>query len=165
MRNLNWTVGRRLAAGFAGVTAIFTGALAAVLLLSMGASHAWLDATAWDAAVAGAHEQLRGTQQQQAAQALYVATFEPRYRAEWEAGVALSNRGAAAVAALHDPAIARIADAANTADHKHDDAVNRRLFPAVARNDHAGALRALRAADRFVRVPMGAPERLSDAPR
>src|SRR6185312_6787689 len=110
---------------------------------SASAGHAWRAAMRWDRAVAGADRQLRGTQQQMAAQALYVATFDPRYKAEWEAGVAMSDRGAAAVDALHDPTIGRISATANAADHRHDAAVNTRLFPAVARRDHAAALAAL----------------------
>ena len=155
------TVGRRLALGFAAVTAIFAVALAVALGFSSSAGHAWRAATAWDRAVAGAGEQVRGTQQQMAAQALYVATGAPRYKAEWEQGVARSDGGAAAVAALHDPTVARIANSANAADHRHDAAVNERLFPAVARGDRRAALAALRQADRFVRVPLRAQGRIA----
>jgi methyl-accepting chemotaxis protein len=160
-RGFKWTVGRRLAAGFGAVTAIFVVAIAVTLGFSASAGTAWRHATAWDRAVAGAGEQLHGTQQQMAAQALYVATGAPRYKAEWEQGVAISNRGAAAVEALHDPTIGRIASTANAADHKHDAAVNQHLFPAVARGDDAGALAALKEADAFVRVPLGAQERIA----
>jgi methyl-accepting chemotaxis protein len=156
-----WTVGRRLALGFAAVTAIFVVALAVTLAFSSSAGGAWRSAIAWDAAVTGADEQLRGTQQQMAAQALYVATGAPRYKAEWEAGVAMSNRGAAAVSALHDPTIGRIARTANAADHRHDASVNEHLFPAVADGDHAAALTALREADRFVRIPLRAQSRIA----
>src|SRR3954454_7737091 len=117
-RTLRWTVGRRLALGFGTVTAIFVVALGVALSLSAAAGRQWRAATHWDAAVAGAGDQLRGTQQQMAAQALYVATGAPRYKAEWEQGVAISNRGAAALAALHDPAIAKIANTANVADRQ-----------------------------------------------
>jgi methyl-accepting chemotaxis protein len=96
-----------------------------------------------------------------AAQALYVATGAPRYKAEWEQGVAISNRGAASVEALHDPTITRIANTANAADHKHDAAVNEHLFPAVARGDRAASLDALKQADTFVRVPLGAQRRIA----
>src|SRR3954464_9380928 len=160
-RTLRWTVGRRLALGFGTVTAIFVVALGVALTLSASAGTQWRSATHWDAAVAGANDQLRGTQQQMAAQALYVATGAPRYKSEWEQGVAISNRGAAAVGALHDPTIARIATTANAADHQHDAAVHTRLFPAVASGDHVAALAALRQADRFVRVPLGAQRRLA----
>jgi len=160
-KTFRWTVGRRLALGFGTVTAIFVVALGVALALSGSAGRQWRAATHWDAAVAGANQQLRGTQQQMAAQALYVATFAPRYKTEWEQGVALSDRGAAAVGALHDPTIARIANTANAADHQHDAAVNTQLFPAVARGDHAAALTALEQADRFVRVPLGAQARIA----
>jgi methyl-accepting chemotaxis protein len=159
--SFRWTVGRQLAVGFGAVTAIFVVALAVTLGYSASAGGAWRNATRWDRAVAGAGEQLRGTQQQMAAQALYVATGAPRYKAEWEAGVAISNKGAAAVAALHDPTIARIATTANEADHRHDAAVNEHLFLAMARGDRAAALTALRQADRFVRVPLGAQRRIA----
>jgi methyl-accepting chemotaxis protein len=158
---LKWTVGRRLAAGFAAVTAIFVVALAVALSLSASAGADWRAAIAWDRAVAGADTQLRGTQQQMAAQALYVATSAPRYKAEWEAGVAMSDRGAGAVDALHDPVIGKIAATANAADHRHDAAVNKRLFPAVARGDHRAALAALRQADAFVRVPLAAQGKIA----
>jgi methyl-accepting chemotaxis protein len=160
-RRFKWTVGRRLAAGFGTVTAIFAVAIAVTLGFSAAAGTAWRDATRWDRAIAGATEQLRGTQQQMAAQALYVATGTPRYKAEWERGVAISNGGAAAVAALNDPTIARIATTANAADHRHDAAVNKDLFPAVARGDHVAALVALKRADTFVRVPLGAQTRIA----
>src|SRR5919199_6351055 len=149
-KNFRWTVGRRLALGF-GVA----------LGLSAPAGRQWRAATHWDAAVAGATEQLRGTQQQMAAQGLYVATGAPRYKAEWEQGVAISNRGAAAVGALHDPTIAKIANTANAADHEHDAAVHEHLFPAVAAGDRAAALAALHQADRFERVPLGAQGRIA----
>ena len=160
-RRFTWTVGRRLAAGFAAVTAIFVVALAVALSLSASAGSEWRSAIAWDRAVTGATTQLRGTQQQMAAQALYVATGAPRYKAEWEAGVALSDSGAGAVDALHDPVIGKIAATANAADHRHDDAVNKHLFPAVARRDHGAALAALRQADAFVRVPLAAQSKIA----
>src|SRR3954452_25501223 len=124
-----WTVGRRLALGFGTVTAIFVVAIAVALAYSASAGSAWRAATRWDRAVADSNEQLRGTQQQMASQALYVESGAPRDKAEWEHGVATSNRGAAAVGALHDPTIARIANPANAADYKHDAAVSKHRFP------------------------------------
>jgi methyl-accepting chemotaxis protein len=160
-KSFKWTVGRTLALGFGTVTAIFVVAIVVALSYSASAGKAWRETTRWDRAVAGASEQLRGTQQQMAAQALYVATGKPRYKAEWEEGVAISDRAAAAVDALHDPTIARIATTANAADHKHDAAVNKHLFPAVAAGDRAASLAALAQADRFVRVPLGAQEKIA----
>ena len=160
-KGFKWTVGRRLALGFGTVTAIFVVAIAVALAYSASAGSAWRAATRWDRAVAGSNQQLRGTQQQMAAQALYVATGAPRYKAEWEQGVAMSDGGAAAVNALHDPTIARIANTANAADHKHDAAVNKHLFPAVAAGDHAASLAALKEADTFVRVPLGAQRKIA----
>src|SRR3954451_18278600 len=162
IKSFKWTVGRSLALGFGTVTAIFVVAIAVALSFSASAGKDWRGATRWDRAGAGSNEQLRGTQQQMAAQALYVATGAPRYKTEWEQGVAVSNHGAAAVGALHDPTVSRIANTANVADHEHDGAVNEHLFPAVARGDRAGALAALKQADRFVRVPLGAQRRIAD---
>lgn len=45
-------------------------------------------------------------------------------------------------------------------DHRQDAAVNDHLFPAVAAGDRAAALAALRDADRNVRVPLAANEKL-----
>jgi methyl-accepting chemotaxis protein len=156
MSRLHATLGRKLGLAFAAVTAIFVVAMVLVLFLNAKVESTWEQTLRWQAADEGAALQVRGTQQQMAAQALYVATGEPRYKAEWEAGVALSDRGAKAVDALHDPTTTRIASSANAADHTHDATVNGTLFPAVARGDHAAALAALRVADRAVRVPLAA---------
>ena len=164
-KSFKWTVGRTLALGFGTVTAIFVVAIAVALSFSASAGTEWRNATHWDRAVAGSNDQLRGTQQQMAAQALYVATGAPRYKAEWERGVEISDRGAAAVGALHDPTVSRIANTANAADHKHDAAVNERLFPAVASGDHAAALAALEQADSFVRVPYDDVHPRADSPQ
>jgi methyl-accepting chemotaxis protein len=161
MPSIRWTVGRRLLASFGVVVIVFVAALAATQILASGANSDWQKAVDWKRAVAGEATQIQGTRQQMAAQALYVATFDPRYKAEWEAGVALGDRGAAVVQKLGDPVIARISAAANTADHHHDDTVHRLLFPAVARGDHAAAVQALRLADRYVRVPLAAQEKVA----
>src|SRR3954454_11049886 len=124
MRVSEWSIGRKLGLGFGAVSALLLGALAVSLLYSSSAQSTWKGTTRWDAAVAGADLQLEGIRQQMAAQALYVATFEPRYKAEWEAGVTLSERGSAAVVRVGDPVIARISASANAADHKHDAAVH-----------------------------------------
>jgi methyl-accepting chemotaxis protein len=105
--------------------------------------------------------QVTGSRQQQAAQALYVATFDPKYKAQWEAGVKISDAASAAAAKLHDPEITRISNTAAAADHQHDRTVNTLLFPAVARGDHAAAVAALRKADTYVRGPIGASEKIS----
>jgi methyl-accepting chemotaxis protein len=152
------TLGLKLAAAFAGVLAVMLSALAVVLVQSGKADTAYHDAIAWNQAVDGAGAQAAGTRQQQAAQALYVATFDPRYKAEWLAGVATAERASAAVQKLNDPTIARIAKAATAADEKHDASVNKLLFPAVARGDHAAAVDALVLADRYVRIPLKAQE-------
>jgi methyl-accepting chemotaxis protein len=150
------TLGLKLGLAFAAVLAIMLCALVIVLVQSGKADSAYHDAIAWNQAVAGAAKQADGTRQQQAAQALYVATSEPRYKAEWEAGVAKGEAGGAAVETLHDANVTRIAQGATAADHQHDATVNKELFPAVARGDHAAALKALAKADRFVRVPLEA---------
>jgi methyl-accepting chemotaxis protein len=157
----NLSVGAKLYGSFAIVAILFVAALATTLILDRSAQSAWKHTRVWDAAVTGSQTQIKGTREQMAAQALYVATFLPRYKAEWEAGVATSDRGAKAVQALGDPGISSIAARANTADHHHDATVHGRLFPAVARGDHRAAVAALRAADGFVRVPLAAQEKIA----
>src|SRR3954470_10587064 len=157
----NWSIASKLAAAFGVVVAIFAVATALTLVFSASAQNAWKHTAKWDRATAGAADQVGGAKQQQAAQALYAATFDPRYKAEWERGVALGERGAAIVSALGDPVIARISRSAIAADHRHDAAVHNLLFPAVARGDHRAALAALRLADRCVRVPLAAQEKIA----
>jgi methyl-accepting chemotaxis protein len=156
LRSSTHSLGGKLGLAFAAVSAIFVVALVLVLLLSGRVQSEWEQTLRWSEADAGAATQVRGTQQQMAAQALYVATGDERYKREWQAGVALANRGAQAVDALHDPTTTRIASTANTADHLHDATVNGELFPAVAAGDHAAALTALRKADQAVRTPLAA---------
>jgi methyl-accepting chemotaxis protein len=154
------TLGVKLALAFTGVLAVMLGSLAVVLVESGRAEDAYRAALHWRGAVDGAARQAAGTRQQQAAQALYVATFDPRYKSQWEAGVAISDKAGDAVEALHDPTVARIAAGATAADHKHDDTVHKLLFPAVARGDRSAALAALAQADRYVRVPLAAQEKI-----
>src|SRR3954449_4936915 len=155
---LRRTLGVKLALAFAGVLAVMLASLAVVLVQSGKADTAYRHALSWRRAIDGAARQAAGTRQQQASQALYVATGDARYKAQWEQGVAISDKAAAAVAALHDPTIARIAAGATAADHKHDASVHGKLFPAMAAGDHEAALAALALADRFVRVPLAAQE-------
>ncbi len=162
MVRLRPTLGRKLGLAFAAVTAIFLVAMVVVLTLNARVEETWMKTLRWQAADEGASQLVRGTQQQMAAQALYVATGEERYRREWEAGVALSNKGAAAVDALRDAVTTKIAQSANAADHRHDAAVHDDLFPAMARGDHAVALRALAAADQAVRIPLAAQLKIGD---
>ena len=157
----NLSVGRKLYGAFALVAALFTIALAITLVLERSAQSAWNHTRVWDRAVTGSQTQIKGTRQQMAAQALYVATFDPKYKAQWEQGVELGNRGTTAVQALGNKSIAAIANGANTADHHHDDAVHSLLFPAVARGDHKAALAALEQADTFVRIPLAAQEKIA----
>jgi methyl-accepting chemotaxis protein len=154
------SLGLKLALAFAGVLAVMLASLAVVLVESGRSDAAYTSALSWRRAIDGATRQASGTRQQEAAQALYVATFAPRYKREWEAGVKLGDQGAAEVQALHDPTVTRIAAGATAADHKHDATVHGKLFPAVARGDHAAALAALALADRYVRVPLAAQEKI-----
>src|SRR3954452_8675421 len=142
------TLGMKLGGAFAAVVAVFVVAVATTLVFESGAAKSWQRAQSWDKAVTASQLQIKGTRQQLAAQALYVATFDPRFKAEWQAGVALGNRGAQQVSRLGDPGIAKIAASANAADHEHDAAVNEHLFPAVSAGDHAAALAALEDANR-----------------
>src|SRR5690349_2443253 len=118
------TLGLKIGLAFTGVLAVMLASLALVLVKSSEASHAYMRALGWKTAVDGAAQQAAGTRQQQASQALYVATGEARYKDEWEAGVAASEKAGAAVEALHDPTISKIVSGATAADRKHDETVN-----------------------------------------
>src|SRR5436305_926112 len=109
----NLSVSRKLYFSFAGVSAVFGAALVATLLLGSSAQKEWHHAQSWDKAVSGVALQIEGTRQQLAAQALYVATFDPQFKAEWLAGVDKSDRGSAVVAAIGDPTITKISADAN----------------------------------------------------
>jgi methyl-accepting chemotaxis protein len=159
LRNL--PVARKLYVSFAAVAVLFGAALAATLILGSSAKGAWKHALAWNKAADGSQLQIKGTRQQLAAQALYVATFDPKYKQEWEDGVGIADKGTQIVSSLGDPVIAKIATSANTADHHHDDTVHKLLFPAVAKGDHKAAVAALRLADHFVRIPLAAQEKIS----
>ena len=154
------TLGIKLGLAFAAVLAVMLCSLAVVIAESGKADAAYRKAIAWDQAVEGAAEQAAGTRQQQSSQALYVATFQPRYKDEWEAGVAKAEAAAKSVEKLHDPTITRIARSATAADEHHDATVNKLLFPAVAAGDHAAALKALALADKYVRIPLQAQEQI-----
>jgi methyl-accepting chemotaxis protein len=156
----NLSVGKKLYAAFAAVSLVFALALAATVYYGGQSRTAWRTAQGWEKAVKGSQMQIESAQQQLGAQALYVATFEPKYKAEWEAGVALGDRGTKIVQGLGDPVIAQISQSAANADHHHDATVHSLLFPAVARGDHKAALAALEKADRYVRIPLAALEKI-----
>jgi methyl-accepting chemotaxis protein len=155
------TLGLKLGLAFAGVLGVMLISLAVVVVQSGKADAAYQKAISWDDAVKGAAEQAAGTRQQQSAQASYVATFQPRYKAEWEAGVAKSEKAAKSVEKLNDATITRIARGATAADEHHDATVTKLLFPAVAAGDHEAALKALALADKYVRIPLKAQEQIS----
>jgi methyl-accepting chemotaxis protein len=158
--NIHWTVGRKLAAGFGAVCAIFVVAIVVTLSLSTSAESAWENAMSWHESIDASAEQLRGTQLQMASQALYVATGNRRYRADWNTGVETAEKAAKVIEGLGDPEIEKISADATAADRKHDASVRQRLFPAMDRGDRAAAVAALRQADGFVRVPLGAAEKI-----
>jgi methyl-accepting chemotaxis protein len=158
----SFTLASKLTLAFGAVTAIFVAALVTVMLLETSSESTWKGTLRWAEADQAAATQIRGTQQQMAAQAMLVATGEPRYRREWKAGVELADRGAAELDRLHDATIGRIADGANEADHAHDAAVTEKLFPAIDAGDHDAAQRALAAADRTVRIPLAAQMKIAD---
>src|SRR3954465_14443233 len=95
--------GLNLGLAFAAVLAVMLGSLAVVLVKASAASHSYEEAVAWKAAVEGSAQQAAGTRQQQAAQALYVATGDIRYKREWEAGVAAAEKAGAARGAPQHP--------------------------------------------------------------
>src|SRR3954447_11739054 len=86
-------LGAKLGLAFTGVLAVMLASLVIVLQKSSQASGAYARAIAWRSAVEGADEQAAGTRQQQAAQALYVATGEERYKREWLGGGGGGRRG------------------------------------------------------------------------
>ena len=160
LSNLRWTIGRKLALAFAAVVGIFVIALLLAVRYDGVAQDHWRTLLRWDKGHAAIQQEVQGTRTQMAAQALYAATFDPRYKAEWEHGVEIADAGAKAAQVVADPTITRIATSSQAADHLHDENVHKRLFPAVARGDHAAALQALRAVDRYVRVPLAAQQQI-----
>jgi len=160
LTNLRWTVGRKLAAGFGAVCAIFLVALVVTLHFQGVAETEWEEALAWDGLVEHATDQLRSTQTQMATQALYVATGERRYRAEWTSATLAGERAHTALLRGDDSELKRLSDGAVAADRRHDAGVNERLFPAMDRGDHAAAVAALRQADADVRVPLTASAKI-----
>ncbi|MFL5883883.1 MAG: methyl-accepting chemotaxis protein [Thermoleophilaceae bacterium] len=157
----NLSIGRKLGGAFAVVVGIFLLSAVVGQVLAANAENDWQAAMRWNDAVGGAQAQADGTQKQMASQALYVATFEPKYKAEWQQGVDDSEKGAKTIDSLHNSTISKISSAATAADEQHDATVHKLLFPAVARGDHAAAVAALKKADRLVRVPLGAQERIA----
>ena len=125
---LRRTLGLKLALAFAAVLAVMLGSLGLVLVKSSNAAEAYERAIAWKDAIAGATHQAAGTRQQQASQALFVATGEARYKAEWEQGVAIAERSGAAVEKLNDPTVTQ---------HRPD---GDRGGPQARRGRHRGAL-------------------------
>ena len=83
---LRRTLGLKLGLAFAAVLAVMLASLGLVLIKSSNAAEAYERAIAWKDAVAGASEQAAGTRQQQASQALYVATGEATYKARVAGG-------------------------------------------------------------------------------
>jgi methyl-accepting chemotaxis protein len=146
------TLGRKLGAAFAAVSALFLIALAVSLFFAGKADDRWTETLALAQGQEGATQQIRGIQAQMRAQARLAATLDSRYEKDFEQAVGVSNEGSAAVGALHDPVVNRISREANAADHDHDAAVVDELFPAARAGDRDAALRALAAADRAVDV-------------
>src|SRR3954453_2352079 len=97
------TLGFKLGVAFAAVLVTMLASLTLVLVKSQHAADAYERAIHWKAAVAGAAGQAAGTRQQQAAQALYVATGKPRYKREWQQGVATAEAHGKAVEAAAEP--------------------------------------------------------------
>ena len=122
----------KLGLAFTGVLAVMLASLVVVLQKSSEASHAYERAIAWNVAVEGAARQAAGRASSRPSQALYVATGEPRYKREWQAGVDAAEKAGAAVEALHDPSHRQARRRRDRADRKHDASVNDKLFPAMA---------------------------------
>ena len=110
------TIGRKLALSFAAVVAIFVAALLLAAHFDGSAQNQWRTLLRWDRGYAAIQQEVEGTRTQMAAQALYAATFDPKYKAEWEHGVAISDAGAKAAEVIADPTITRIARSSQAAD-------------------------------------------------
>jgi methyl-accepting chemotaxis protein len=149
---MSWTIGRKLGAAFGAVCLLFVFALAATMVYDGKATSRWTEVVAIGKANEGAAAQREGTRAQMTAQAHLVATMDPRYERDFEAGVAASDAGAKRVEALDDPTVSGIANSANEADHLHDATITDELFPAVKRGDRQAALRALKKADAAVAI-------------
>src|SRR5919206_1032335 len=119
--HLRWTIGRKLALSFAGVVGIFVLALVLALHFDGKAQDHWRTLLRWDRGYSAIQQEVEGTRTQMAAQALYAATFDPKYKAEWEHGVEIADAGAKAADVVADPTITRIARSAQAADHLHDE--------------------------------------------
>jgi methyl-accepting chemotaxis protein len=149
---MSWTIGRKLGAAFGAVCLLFALALAATLVYTARATTQWTEVVAIGKANDGAAAQREGTRAQMSAQAHLVATMDPRFERDFEAGVAASDAGAQRVAALHDPTVTAISDSANEADHTHDATITTELFPAVEHGDRDAAVAALAKADTAVGI-------------
>jgi methyl-accepting chemotaxis protein len=152
---MSWTIGRKLGAAFGAVCLLFALALTATLVYTARANSHWAEVVAVAKANEGAAAQREGTRAQMSAQAHLAATMDAKYERDFEAGVAASNAGAKQVEALHDDAVTRVSASANAADHNHDAAITKELFPAVERGDREAALAAMKKADVAVGIVFG----------
>jgi CHASE3 domain sensor protein len=158
---LRWTIGRKLGAGFAAVVAVFLLAIGLALAFSSTAQSSFEHTQRWDRAVKAAARQIDGIHQQMSAEAMYAATFDPTYKAEFQRGVDAANEASRDVQAIGDPVIKRISAQAKAADRYQNTIVSETLVPAVESGDHTTALLALAEADKNVRVPLAAQEKIA----
>ena len=145
-----WSLGRKLGVGFGAVVAIFCLAIGVTLVFAGDAQDSWSKTRRWSAAIEGARLLASGTQAQMRAQSMGVAFMDPGFKKDFDDAVAISDKGAAAVEEIGDPVIATAAAAANESSHKHDAAVNDKLFPAIEKGDVVAAKAALAEADKSV---------------
>jgi methyl-accepting chemotaxis protein len=158
----NLPIARKLYAGFGAVLAIFVVVLFVTLSLNGKAEDSYKKADRAVSATEGAATQIRGIQTQMTAQAAYAATGDTKYKAEFEQGAALGEKGAKIVDEHGDSFVAKIAADAQVADAEHDKNVNEKLFPAVAAGDRTATLAALKTVDRLVRVPYNATLKIEE---
>jgi methyl-accepting chemotaxis protein len=154
------SIARKLYAAFGAVLAIFILVLGVTLSLTAKADGARTKADKAAVATAGASHQIAGIQTQMTAQAMYAATGEAKYKAEFEKGVAEGTAGSKIVADNGDKVVAEISKSAEAADAQHDANVNGKLFPAVAKHDQAATLVALHTVDRLVRIGLAATKKI-----
>ena len=158
--SLRLRLGAKLGLAFTGVLAVMLASLAVVLLKSAEASHAYERAIAWKVGRRGRCRPGRG----HAPAAGRPGAVRRDRRGALQARVAGGRRrrreGRRRRRGLNDPVVGKLAAGATEADRKHDAAVTTKLFPAMERGDMVAAGAALALADKYVRIPLQAQEKI-----
>ena len=130
----------KLLLGFGLTVAVFATAIGATLVLNAGAESEWKGTERWDAATAGAAQQIAGTQAQMRAQSMAVATMDPRYVDDFDAAVAQRDGGAKVVDGHRRPGRSRRSPPPRTPPTTSTTRpCDEQVFPAVIGGDRAAA--------------------------